>query len=305
MSDTWFVIVNPTAGNGRAKNNWTKIENELLKQNIQFNYEFSKHKNHIIILVKEALYNGYKKIISVGGDGTLHHVVNSVMSQNVKDRSTIKIAVIPIGTGNDWARTYGIPKNIKKAVQLIKREYIYKQDIGKILFSKKITYFNNLAGIGFDGFVISKMHQFKKLGIFSYLIAALVSIISYKKIHICAEFDKIKINKPSLMFLIGLCKYSGGGMQLTKDVHTSDGLFDISYIEKITLLKILFNLVKLFNGTITDHPSVKNYKTSFIKIKYINNKPSFIQADGELLTPKNFSITLVPKAINFIVAEKS
>lgn len=302
MSQTWFIVINPSAGNGRAIKKWPTIKSEFEAQNIPFKYGISKHKTNIFTLVQNAINKGFKKIVCIGGDGTIHQVINAVMTRNDKDNSNIKVAVIPIGTGNDWARTYTIPKNIKSAVLLIRKEHTIRQDIGQIEFSNKKIYFNNLAGIGFDGFVVKKIHQYKKLGTLSYLIAALTSLLSYKKVHLKATFNNRIIHKPSLMLLIGLCKYSGGGMQLTKDVHIADGLFDISYIEKITLLELLFNLSKLFNGKITDHRFVKTFKTSSIKISTSKHIQAYIQADGELLPSDDFKITILPKAINFVVS---
>ena len=305
MNTPWFVIINPTAGNGRAEKKWPIIKRELISQNILFKYRISKHKTHVISLVQKALNSGIKKIVSVGGDGTLHQVVNAIMTWDAKKSREIKIAVIPIGTGNDWVKTYGIPKNIKRAVQLINLEHSIQQDIGKICFSKKTIYFNNLAGIGFDGYVVNKIQQYKRLGAFSYIIAAIISLLFYKKITLKAVFDNQLINKPSLTLLIGLCKFSGGGMQLTKDVHPSDGFFDISYIENVTFLELLMNLRNLFNGKLAHHHLVKSFKTSYLKVETMNKTRIFVQADGELLPSENFQVYLLPNALNFVISEKS
>ena len=303
MSAKWFFIINPTSGNGAAKKQWNPIYAELKKQQFNFDFSFTEHKKHSVELIENALKQGITKFICVGGDGTLHTMVNGILSLNPINLSEIKIGIIPIGTANDWVKTYKISNNYKKAIQTIKDEFTIKQDIGKLLIYEpyETIYFNNLAGIGFDGYVVHKVHQFKYLGALAYLTGALLSIASYKKSNLSVKFNNLEINEKTLMLLIGICKYSGGGMQLTHNVNTTDGLFDISHINKITLITLLRNIRGLFNGKITNHKLVKNYKTSQIKITDLDVKKTFIQADGELVGTGSFEAEIIFGALNFIV----
>jgi len=126
---------------------------------------------------------------------------------------------------------------------------------------------------------------------------------TFFKLNNCTQrvFNNIVLKGKTLMLLIGLCKYSGGGMQLTKSTNPSDGLFDISYIQKITLFTILGNIKGLFNGNITNHKLVNTYKTSSIRITVLDTQKTYIQADGELIGLGDFTVELLPKAINFII----
>jgi YegS/Rv2252/BmrU family lipid kinase len=304
MCKKWFLIINPASANGAAKKKWPKIYNELIQQNFDIDFVVTEYEKHSIKLVQKAIKKGFKKFICVGGDGTLHNVVNGVLSLNPTNISEIKIGIIPIGTGNDWVKTYRIPKNYRKAIEIIKSCNTIKQDIGKITISSsnKIIYFNNLAGIGFDGYVVNKVNSYKKLGGLAYIVGAIISLTSYKKSTLEITFDNTILKGKTLMLLIGLCKYSGGGMQLTKNSNPIDGLFDISYIKKISLLTILGNIKGLFNGKITNHELVKTYKTSLLKIKVLDTQKTYIQADGELIGNGDFKVKLLPKALNFIVS---
>jgi diacylglycerol kinase (ATP) len=306
MSHKWFVIVNPVSGNGAAKKKWPLIHNELLKQKILFEFAITEHKNHALDLIKEAVKKGFKKFICVGGDGTLHTIVNGILNITPSIFLEIEIGIVPIGTGNDWIKTYHISKNYKKAIQTIKGGNSLKQDIGKITLTKsnEIIYFNNLAGIGFDGYVVNKVHKFKNLGFLAYLAGAIVSLASYKKAKLEIKFNNILIKEKTLMLLVGICKYSGGGMQLTKNAHPTDGLFDISHIHKVHLFNILGNLKGLFNGNITNHKLVNNYKTSSVEIKVLDSKKAYIQADGELIGSGDFKVSMIENAISFVVPIK-
>lgn len=303
MNAKWFVIINPTSGNGAAKKKWIPIYDELKKQDFDFSFSFTKYKKHSAALIKEAIKKGITKFICVGGDGTLHNMVNGILRLNPVNISAIKIGIIPIGTGNDWIKTYNISKDYKKAIKTIKEEFTVIQDIGKLHINENntIIYFNNLAGIGFDGYVVNKVHHFKNLGFLAYLTGALVSLTSYKKSTLKIIFNETKIEEKTLMLLIGLCKYSGGGMQLTKNANSTDGLFDISHINKISLMTLLRNISGLFNGNITNHKLVKNYKTSGLKISVLDIEKTYIQADGELIGSGSFEVEILPKALHFIV----
>jgi len=303
MLNKWFVIVNPTSGNGAVKKSWSKIHDELMRQGFIFEFYYTKYDKHSIILIKNAIAQGFTKFISVGGDGTLHNIVNGILSLNLKNIIAIKIGIIPVGTGNDWIKTYNIPNDYKKAIQIIRKENTIQQDIGKITIdaTNKDVYFINLAGIGFDAYVVNKVNKYKYLGFLAYLAGALISLTSYKKSALKITFNNIVLENKTLMLLIGICAYSGGGLQLTKNPNPADGLFDISYIQKINLFNILTNIPGLFNGKITNRKFVNNYKSSHIKIQVLDTQITYIQADGEIIGSGNFSVILHKKALNFII----
>jgi len=303
MITKWFVIINPISGNGTSKKKWPLIFNELQKQQFEFEFSFSEYKKHSFVLIQNAISQGFTKFICIGGDGTLHNIVNGILSLNTIHISEIKIGIIPIGTGNDWVKNYNIPTNYKKAIEIIKTEHTTKQDIGKInlVAINKTVYFNNLAGIGFDGYVVHKVHKYKNLGSLAYITGAIVSLTSYKKPMLEILFNNTKIKSKTLMLLIGICKYSGGGMQLTKNSNPTNGLFDITFITYFSLLEVLKNIQNLFNGKITNHKLVKNYKTNELKINIIDNQTTYIQADGELIDTGNFIVTIIPSALSFII----
>ncbi len=302
MKNTWYIIVNPTSGNNRSIAKWKKIIFHLNAKNIDFNHIFTVHKDHEYELVLNALKLGFRKFISVGGDGTLHNIVNALMSQNIVELSDIKVGVIPTGTGNDWVKTYRIPKNIKHAVSIILNEKTIKQDIGKIevLNTKKQVYFNNVAGLGFDGFVVKNVLKYKKYRSLAYLVATVHSFMRYRKSELTINFDDTVIKSETLLTLVGICSYSGGGMKLTKNANTTDGLFDISIAKKFNMIGVLTNIIKFYNGNIVHHKEVETYKTNHINIT-TNTPNTFIQADGELVGEGGFTATIIPKAITFII----
>jgi YegS/Rv2252/BmrU family lipid kinase len=303
MNTDWFLIVNPTSGNGKSKKSWQHISTLLTNQGIRFSFAFTTYSKHESELVQQAIKNGFTKIISVGGDGTLHHIVNGIMSQNFVETNTIQLAVIPIGTGNDWVKTYNIPVKIEKSISIIKKENTILQDIGVLKTENNtLTYFNNVAGIGYDGYVVNKLKKLKRFGGIAYLLSGISGLLFYKKSVFNIEIDGKILTEKCLMTIFGICKFSGGGMQFTKDVDPSDGLLDITIAKNFSLLDLVINLPKIYNGKIVNHKKVTTYKTKSIKVspKSSSVKP-FIQADGELINSGSVEVTIKEKAIQFVI----
>ena len=302
MSKSWFIIANPIAGNQKFSKQWKEIQQLLNSKNIDYSFVFSKFSKHEIELVQNAIQQGFRNIISVGGDGTLHNIVNGVMMQRYVKSSDITIAVLPIGTGNDWIKTYNIPNNIKKAIDIISERKTILQDIGQIeIATGKISYFNNVAGLGYDGYIAKKLQELKRLGPISYLIAGIYGFLFYKKSIFKIAMNQTIIETTCLMTIVSICKFSGGGMQFFKKGDPIDGLFDITIVKNITLLDLILNIKKLYNGKIVAHPKVATYKTNKIIVDPQNSKP-FIQADGELIGTGTATFSLIEKGIHFVIA---
>ena len=299
----WFIIINPKAANGFALKQWPIIKKQLKVTLFNFEFAFTQHVGHATSLTLNAVNKGFRNIICVGGDGTIHEVINGLMLQKVTVSSPINLGVIPIGTGNDWAKNYNIPHDHNSAINLIKNNNIKIQDIGEIEFldSKKPSiYFNNLAGIGFDGLVAKKTEKLKYLGKLSYLVAACHALLTFRNFNVEIVSNNSRFKTRSLMVLIGICSYSGGGMRLTSNPNPQDGLFDVTNVINFTIWDFIINLPKLYNGKVETAKKVKTFKTDNILI--LSNKRKrdiYIQADGEVIPAENIKITLHKKALSF------
>lgn len=301
-SKSWFVIINPTSGNGLSQKKWPKIKSLLEEQHFVFEFAFTEHPKHSIELVHQAIKRNIKNFICIGGDGTLHNIVNGIMLQKDVISTEIHVAVIPIGTGNDWVKTHNIPKDFNAAIQIIKKGNTAIQDIGKIVVknaSNTPVFFNNLAGIGFDGYVVSKVDKYKHIGALAYLFGALIGLFSFKIFHSKVSVNSKEISGKTLMILIGLCQYSGGGMQLTHTSNPFDGLLDVTIAQDFSKFEIIKNVAQLFNGKITNHKKVIVLKTSSISIEVNQEYKPYIQADGELIGSGDIEVSIIPKAFSF------
>ena len=300
MSTSWFIIANPISGNRNFSKQWKEIQQLLNNKKIDFSFAFTKFSKHEIELVDTAIQQGFRSIISIGGDGTLHNVVNGIMTQRYAKTSDITIAVIPQGTGNDWIKTYNIPNSVKKAIEIIHKKNIILQDIGVIETENRTVFFNNVAGLGYDGYIVNKLKTLKSFGSLAYILSGIAGLLLYKKTVFKIIFDDKILETNCLMTVFGICKFSGGGMQFTKNVNSTDGLLDITIAKNLTILDLILNLPKLYSGKIVDHKKLETYKTKAIRVVPKTAKP-FIQADGEIIGTGEVHVKIIEKAINFVV----
>lgn len=303
MSSKWFAIVNPISGRGKSLQELHKLQQLFIKYNTEVIFEVTSFAHHEQILVQNAIERGFTKIICVGGDGTLHHIINGIMSQQFIATSKITVAVIPFGTGNDWVKTYKIPKNKKEAVSYISIEKTIYQDIGsvKTLSDNKISFFNNVAGIGFDAFVVHKIATLKAFGAIAYLLGAILSFFSYSSSKVTVNMGEDSIELPLFMLNIGLCQYSGGGMQLTEYKNHKNGYFDVTLMRNIKLLKVLLQIKYLFNGNLKHFKEVQTFQQKQIEVKINDKQKPFIQADGEIIGSGDVVFKLHSAAIQFVI----
>lgn len=302
MMNSWFLIANPTSGNGKLSKKWKAIEQLLQAKNIEFTANFTEFAKQEIALVHEAIQQGFRNFISVGGDGTLHNIVNGIMSQSYIKTSDVTVGVIPLGTGNDWIKTHNIPNDIEKSVEIIAKKNTILQDIGKLELENSIAYTNNVAGLGFDGYVTEKLTNYKHLGPISYLISGILGLVSYKPTLFKIETDNETIETKCLLTLFGICKFSGGNMQMVPYKSATDGKFAITIAKNIGLFDLLFNLKKMFNGKILQHKKVVTLYSNSIKVTPPKDTLTYIQADGELVGSGKVKATVLPKVLGFVVS---
>lgn len=301
----WLVIVNPNAGNGKGEKDWDTISALLKKEEILFTVNFTERKGHAIKLSQEAISSGIRKIITVGGDGTLNEVVNGVFTNNTCPSTDVVLSLIPVGTGNDWGRMFGIPLDYAKAVKIIRDDKRLLHDVGLISFfngeEKYKRYFINIAGLGFESVVVKKTNYQKDNGHggkLIYFYNLLTSLVAYKNTTAEITIDGELKHANVFSVNIGNGRYCGGGMRQTPNALPDDGLLDVTVINGMGKFEIIRNLKILYDGTILNHPKIKGYRCKNIKVN--SGSVMYIEADGESLghTPAEFSI--IPSGINIV-----
>lgn len=306
----WFVIVNPVAGYGHGLTDYPQIAKLLRDNQIVCDVVFTEYRYHATELTVEAANRGYRKIIVVGGDGTLNEVVNGLFIQKVAAPSDIHLALIAVGTGNDWVRTFGTPLHYAEAIRAICDGHTFLQDVGAVTYTeskfRQTRYMANVAGLGFDAYVISIFNHWKAKGYKGkslYLASILQAFFRYKSSGMRIECDGVEVHDNLLFSLAaGICKYNGGGVQQLPNAIANDGLLDLTLIRPVHWWHIIFRLRRLFNGSIYSIGHVTHAQAKHVRI--ISSPPVAIECDGELMGETPVDIEVVPRAIRVIVTKE-
>lgn len=312
MQANWFIIVNPNSGGGKGKKMWHKIFAKKLEQaGVQYQIAFTEYPTHAIVLTMHAIHKGYRNIIAMGGDGTIHEVMNGILRQKEVPSTDITLSIIPVGTGNDWIKTMKIPTNANQVVDIIQNGHHFTQDVGLATYyegtEQKERYFLNVAGTGFDAYVAQQMGNKKKAwGQLTYLIELAKGLLRYKTIPMSIKsrlHNKFQDFKENIYTVnVGIGKYFGSGMKITPNAVPNDGLFDVTMIKDISKMGIVGQLKNLYDGTFIKHPKVETFRTEDIKVQ--SNKDIYLQLDGELLGHGPIQFKLIPHALKVKVGEK-
>ena len=310
-NNKWFVVVNPEASIGKSGKDWPLIKQILIKEGIEFVDTLTEYPRHAIEIVRDAIVEkGFRKFISVGGDGTNNEVINGIFGQTQVPTTDITMAVIPIGTGNDWRRTFDIPLEYDKVVKIIKAGHLFAHDIGKLTYyndgNPQTRYFLNAAGTGLDEMVCQSTNTMKqqgKGGTFRYLISLVKCMLKYKITHIQLTIDdKLVFDDGILNLSIGNCRYNGGGMMTMPNAVPNDGLFDVTVIKKVSMLKFAANVKNVYDGSfINKIDEVKTFRGRKIKIVSIPPHSLKVETEGESLNNSPFDFEMLTKSINMIV----
>lgn len=303
---SWYIILNPAAANGRAGRTWPDIAALLSAAAIDYKLVKTAYREHAIALVTEGIRKGFYKIMAVGGDGINNEVINGIAAQKHIPIDKIIYTLLPLGTGNDWIKTHGIPANLKKWIPQIKNGKIIQQDIGVLTYYKnsepRKRFFANVAGLAYDAFLCKKMAQQKNFNNqLGFLWLTMQQLFKYKlrKARIC--FDDQVIENYFYTINIGICRYSGGGMQLVPHAIPDDGLLALTIAGPISKPGVLLNSWRFYSGKVKGHSQVNCFQTREIVIDSVGAEPTLVEADGEFLGETPVRCWILEKRLNILV----
>ena len=306
----WMVIVNPKAGSGHGLSDWPIISNQMNRAGILFTCVFTEHKYHAVELTVKALRDGYRRLVAVGGDGTVHEVVNGIFHQKEVAPLEVTLSVIPTGTGNDWVRMFGIPHTYNEAVQAMVDFRTVLQDIGKVSFVEtrvpQVRYMANVSGLGFDAMVNRNYNRLRDEGRVSrwlYLRSTFMMLLKYHATRFKVSVDELLFfDSKVFSATVGIGKYNGGGMIQMPYAEVNDGLIDLTLICKASKIWMIRHFKHLYDGKIYQYPKVRHAQGKVIRIE--TWPPGPIEIDGEALGYAPFTFEVLPRSLQVVVGKK-
>ena len=283
----WLLLINPNSGNGRGEKVGRIVKEELAALDIQY-IDISANSAK---QCQENLKNGltssqsYQGLFLVGGDGTLNIAIQEIVNTG------LGVALIPAGTGNDFARTLNL--NLKDARQLISYYLSNKPahvDVGKV----GERYFVDVLSTGFDSMVNERANAMRRIkGRAKYNLSILLVLSTFKPKNYEFSIDGVSFESKAMLIAVSNGISYGGGMKVTPDANLDDGLFDILILTPVSRFEFLRVFPKVFSGKHTTHPAVEISRGKSVEI----NSDAVAYADGERIGSLPIKASVVERGL--------
>lgn len=286
----YYFIVNPVAGRGRALRAWQTLQEQLRKIGLEFDYSFTDGPGHATELAKAAAARNCAACIGVGGDGTLHEMLPGLINTQTA------LGCVPAGTGNDFARSIGIPRSLAEYPAWLTRASSSRMDVPYV----NSEAFLNVAGTGFDAVVadtVNKKYRWLH-GTAPYLLAVFQNMIQYHNAPLTIELDDHPpITQKTLLVAAGNMQYYGGGIRICPQADPADGQLDFCIAGNLARAEIMNMLPKTFSGRHLGHPKCLYVRAAHARI---SGPPLPLQADGQIIGTLPALFTVKPGALRVL-----
>jgi diacylglycerol kinase (ATP) len=298
------LILNPTCNHGRSLREVADLR--LLMANHNSSWSGTEYPGHAIELARQAGEQGYDLVVALGGDGTVHEVINGLMQVPVESRPAL--GIVPLGSGNDFAHILGIPAEPGKALLSALNGRSHPLDVGSLCDENgRLEYFNNTMGMGFDSTVTIYTRKITAIhGFMMYFVALIITIFrSFDPIDLHVETDQETWDLYSMMLALGNGPREGGGFIITPDAKLDDGILNYVTIKKISRLMMLRLVPEVMKGT---HGRFKQVRMGTCRRMSVTSKqPLYVHCDGEIYAGfgtdiRKLEIQVHPNSIHYLKA---
>lgn len=260
-------------------------------------------RKHAIELARQATENGCDYLIALGGDGTLHEVINGMLQSNLPANLYPALGLLPLGSANDFARTARISNSVEKLVGRIRANESRKIDLGKIILHStgEIRYFINIAGAGLGAEVVQNMEQSSSFfgpG-YNYFKHIIKGFLTYEKKEVSCKGTTWHWKGKLLQMAVANGRSFGNGICVAPDARIADGRFQVAIFGDLSIWDYLKNLRNLKRGVKVDHPEVHYHDAKEVLVE--SSGACAIEADGEYVGLAPATISILPKTIRFLL----
>ena len=292
----WTIIANPTSGKGASRLLANRIGTLLADAEFPNAVIFTTKAGDAETMAASAVEDGCAGVLACGGDGTLHEVINGVMSR--PEASDVMVGVAPSGRCNDFAKALGLPKSAEEIRDLILAGRSSQIDLGLV----GGRYFATVATLGFDSTVSQYVADGQVPGFLkgtpSYLYAIFLQLFRYRDVQVSLEGDDFRYSGRTFLTATANTRQYGGNMRIAPDALPDDGKLDVCLVESVSRCDVVMILPRVFWGGHTTHPAVSIHRVRSLNIE--TETPMPIWADGERVSQTPAEISLVPGVLKLL-----
>jgi YegS/Rv2252/BmrU family lipid kinase len=296
------LIANPNAGRGQVDGALPRVESVLKNENLSYRIVRTTYPGHATEAARQALRNGERYLVAVGGDGTVHEVVNGMVSGGGPLVADAVLGVVAAGSGSDFVRSFGLPPDAEQAARHLSGDQVRPIDVGTVTCADGETRcFVNIAEVGLGAAVVARAAGLKAgrlLGGARYAAGFWLTLPRFRPAAVRLDADGQYHAWRAFNVVVANCRFYGGGMQISPNSDPGDGLLDILVMTG-PKSDSFTTLPKVYKGAHLPHRNIAELRTARLGL---DAEPCFpVEADGEVLgtTPASFGI--IPGAIRLKV----
>lgn len=295
------VIVNPHAGKRHVGEEIPELERTLRARNLPYRLLRTQGPGDATRFAREALESGGRFLVAVGGDGTVHEVVNGMFDDEGKPIVPDSVlGVVAAGSGCDLIRTFGLPGDATRACHHLTGDNTYPLDIGKISYTttegdRAVRYFVNVAEVGLGAAVAARADSMSpSLGRSKYFVGFWLTLPRFKLAEVKVVAGRKSYEGPAYLVVVGNAQYYGGGMKISPRSYPGDGVLD-ALVFKGPKSDAFTMLPKIYRGEHLPHDHVEEFRVRS-ELVVESDRPLPIESDGEVLgtTPVTFEVLAQP-----------
>lgn len=298
-----LVVVNPASGGGRTLRHWPGSADLMRALGVDFDVHFTTAPGDATSAVRAALRDGARRIVSVGGDGTLNEVMNGFFDESGESLADDAVlGVVPSGTGSDFRRTAGIPAAPTAAIRLLGNGHTRRVDAGRIDFDDGTRrYFLNIADCGIAGEIVARVNRNRYKGggargsaVFLWETLAVLLRYGSREVRVVIDGEELERSVQSVVVANG--RYFGGGMRIAPHAQLDDGLFDVVIVGATSRVRSMTSMPALYRGSHISRPGVEVRRGRTIRVEH-RGRPLLFDVEGEQIGCTPAAITCLPGAI--------
>ena len=297
-----LIILNPHAAGGKAGQVWRKLEPLLWKNLGELVIAVTQRPEEVAQHLDKAREIGLTRVISIGGDGTNHVLVNAIMALNDQypDAPPMTYGNVPVGTGRDWARGTGVTFSPKVAAQWIARAQPRPTDIGHLTYDDQARHFLNIASAGLSGEVGRRVNAQANRYPWTFLQATVGTLLAHRPQKMRVELDGRAWYEGSA-YLVAVANGTtfGHGMKIAPTAQVNDGLFDVVLVEGMPRYEILRALHKVYSATHLVHPGVHFQRAKEVTITGLKTRVG-LEMDGENASGEQLTYSIRPGVLQLL-----
>lgn len=296
------LIVNPTAGRGKAGRQVPEIKRLLGDAARDWQWQFTEKSGDAAALAHLAAASGARLVVAVGGDGTLHEVMNGVLG------SGATVGLIPYGTGNDFARALGLYGSLETACKTLVSGITKRVDVGVLdgAGTGGPRHFLVLAGTGYDARTAETVNSGIRFlsGPLAYVWGAILTLAKFKPFTLTLTLDDAPSRQLKSMFVsFANAETTGGGMKIAPGAVVDDGCLDVCLVAEVSKPTLLYNLTQIFSGKHLRCSAVSLHRVRSLIVDADPPQPLLI--DGEVLGTTPATVRVLPGALPFLVPREA